>query len=180
MTNTEQARLLMDALEVLHGRGYGLLKLYSYVKQGIGAWRYWVFASSGEFPDAIQDWPGPKLHGSFPGTAELDGMTPDEVVESLLARFPALADDGRGREESYVTWYRHQLAAHPGAVLVMESSRAAQMLGFGDLAVPPLRTWTASDAGPKRGSAMLAAREAAGQRAIERAIARRRARFLKP
>lgn len=179
MMHTEQARLLMDALEVLHARSYGLLKLYSYVKEGIGAWRYWVFASRGEFPDAIQEWPGPKLHGSFPGPCNLSGTTPAEVADSLLARYPELAQAGRGREDSYTAWYQAQLAAHPGSILIMESSLVAQMLGRGNLPVPPLRAWHPSGPPAKQGSAMTAAREAASQRSTMRAIARARRRLSK-
>lgn len=81
----QDARLLMEALAVLHQRGYGRLKLHCYIKEGLGVWRHCVFASD-EFPDNIQAWPGPRCHGSIPGHAAFDGGTVEEVAESVLSR----------------------------------------------------------------------------------------------
>ena len=46
----------MEAVAVLHARGYGLLKLYCYVKEGLGQWRHWLFASDA-FPHGLDPEP---------------------------------------------------------------------------------------------------------------------------
>lgn len=172
MAAEQQARLLMEALAVLHQRGYGRLKLYCYVKEGLGAWRHWVFASD-EFPDSIWAWPGPKCHGSLPGMAIFDGVSVEEVAESVLARCPNVTEAARGHDESYVTWYREMLAAHPEGILEMESAHRASILGYGDVRLPTLKAWTNPPPTPISPEQLVAAREAQRQNEMERARQRR-------
>lgn len=172
MTNRQQARLLMEALAVLHQRGYGRLKLYCYVKEGLGAWRHWVFASD-DFPDNIWAWPGPKCHGSLPGIAQVDGVTVEEVAESVLARCPDVAKAARGQDENYVAWYREMLATYPDGILEMESPFRASIIGYGDVIVPALKTWTSPPQTPMSPEELVATQEAERQRVMERARHRR-------
>ena len=168
MTLGQQARLLMEALAVLHQRGYGRLKLYCYVKEGLGAWRHWVFASD-EFPDNIWAWAGQKCGGSLPGMALFHGFTVEEVAESVLSRCPAVAEAARGQDENYVAWYREMLAAHPDGILVMESPLRASILGYGDVKVPTLKAWMRPPPTPMSSEQLVAAREAEQRRVMERA-----------
>lgn len=139
-TAGEQARLIMEAVAVLHARGYGLLKLYCYVKEGLGAWRHWIFASDA-FPTNIWHWPGMAAHGSLPGHALFDGSTPEDVADSMLREAPQVLDAARGQDATYVNWYREMLLAYPSDVLVMESPSTAEMFRHGPVPVPQLKAW---------------------------------------
>ena len=79
-----QARLIMEAVAVLHARGYGLLKLYCYVKWGISEWRHCVFASD-TLPQTLERWSGPQSHGSIPSLPKFEGTTKDHVANCILA-----------------------------------------------------------------------------------------------
>jgi hypothetical protein len=180
MNPKQEARLLMEALAVLHQRGYGRLKLYCYIKEGLGVWRNCVFASD-EFPDSIQAWPGPKCHGSIPGHSKFEGGTVEEVAESVLARCGnAVAEAARGHDESYVTWYREMLAAYPDGILQMESAHRAHILDYGDIGLPALKAWTEPPPtleGREQLFATLAAeREKVIERARHRHLKRRRSK----
>lgn len=148
----------MEALAALHQRGYGRLKLYCYVKEGI-AWRYWVFASD-DFPDDIGAWPGPKCHGSLPGIAQFGGVTVEEVAESVLKRCPDIAEAARGQDENYVAWYRDLLAAHPDGILEMESPFRASIMDYGEVIVPALKTWISPPLLPMSPEEFAATKEA--------------------
>lgn len=137
----QQARLLMEAIAVLHQRGYGRLKLYSYVKNGLGAWRHWIFASD-EFPDSIMAWSGPKSGGSLPGMAIFSGVTVDEVVESILSRHRLIFQAARGQDAEYEAWYKRMLDDYPDGILEMESPYWARIIDFGDIKLPALKAWT--------------------------------------
>lgn len=158
----------MEAVSLLHQRGYGLLKLYCYVKEGLGTWRHWVFASD-EFPDNIWAWPGPKCRGSLSGMDRFEGSTVEDVADSVLAQCPDVARAARGRDENYVTWYRNMLATHPDGILEMESAFRAHVLGYGDVRVPPIKTWTSPPPTPMSAEQLVAAREAARAQVMERA-----------
>jgi len=172
MDSIQQARLLMEALAVLHRRGYGRLKLYCYVKEGLGVWRHSVFASD-EFPDSILAWRGRKFSGSLPGWASFDGETVEEVAESILARHQTVAEAARGHDESYVAWYREMLATYPDGILEMESAHSASICGYGDIRLPMLKAWTKPPPVPISPEQLVAAREAERQKVMERARQRR-------
>jgi len=172
MDARQQARLLMEALAVLHRRGYGRLKLYCYVKEGLGAWRHWVFASD-EFPDSIGAWRGPQRSGSYPGMTTFDGGTAEEVAESILARCRDVVEAAHGHDESYVAWYREMLANYPDGILVMESAHSASIYDYGDIRLPTLKAWTKPPPVPISPEQLLASREAERQKVMERARQRR-------
>ena len=140
MSSQQLARLLMEALAVLHQQGYGLFKLSCYVKDGIGAWRHCIFASE-EFPDNVGAWLGPKQGGSLPGWGIFSGSTPEEVADNILERYPRLAEAARGQDEVYVSWFQQMLADYPDGVLEMESPDRASIYGVGSIALPALKAW---------------------------------------
>jgi len=158
----------MEAVAVLHRRGYGRLKLYCYVKEGLGAWRHWVIASDA-FPDNIWAWDGPKCQGSLPGMSPFQGQSAEEVAESVLARCPALVEAARGKDEIYVAWFDELLAAHPDGILEMESPLRASIVGDGEVSVPELKAWTSSPPTPMSTDQIAAAQEAAQRQVAERA-----------
>jgi len=172
MDARQQARLLMEALAVLHRRGYGRLKLYCYIKEGLGAWRYWVFASD-EFPDSIGAWRGPKRSGSLPGMTTFDGGTAEEVAESILARCRNVVEAAQGHDESYVAWYREMLATYPDGILEMESAHSASIDGYGDIRLPTLKAWTKPPPALMSPEQLLASRETERLNEMERARQRR-------
>jgi hypothetical protein len=173
MDEIQQARLVMEALAVLHKRGYGHLKLYCYVQDGLGAWPHWVFASD-EFPDNIRAWPGPKCFRNFHGAVEFNGGTAEEVADSVLAQCPNVAEAARGHDEIYVTWYREMLAAYPDGILEMVSAHRARIYDCDDeVRLPTLKAWTNPPPTPLSPEQVLAAREANRQSVMERARQRR-------
>ena len=168
MSPKHQARLIMEAVALLHQRGYGRLKLYCYFKEGLGAWRHWVFASD-EFPDSVEAWVGPKSRGSLAVQESFQDFTVEEVAESILARWPDVAEAARGQDKNYVVWYRELLAAHPVGILEMESPLRASIFGYGEVEVPELKVWMRPPQAQMSAEQLAAAQEAERLRVTERA-----------
>lgn len=160
-----QARLVMEAVAVLHDRGYGLLKLYCYIKEGIGEWRHWVFASDA-FPRGILFWPGTMVEGSIPSWRRFGGMTAEEVAVSMLERAPEVLEAAHGEDIAYVNWYREMLLAYPDGILEMESPYKAKTMQYGEIPLPALKAWEPPVPSPEE---MRAAKEASLQRVMQRA-----------
>lgn len=170
MSNAEtQARHIMEAVGILHSRGYGLLKLVSYIKEGLGQWRYFLFAGDA-FPYNIGSWPGPRIWGSIPSFHRLDGDTSAEVAAFIEEQGVNLLSAAKGSDPIYVNWYAEILQRHPLDVLLMESPDRARMLHHGWIPVPPLKRWTAPNPTPEE---RLAAEKAERDRIMQRAIERR-------
>lgn len=125
-----RARMLMDAVAELHRRGHGRLKLFAYVKEGLGVWRHWLFASDA-FPSSAAELPRPLAHGSLPGGAIANGSTASELADAIVTSFPDLVAAATGDDAEYVEWYRRMLEAEPDGVLEMESPRRATVGGRG-------------------------------------------------
>jgi hypothetical protein len=123
----ELARLILEAVAVLHERSYGRLKVHCYVKDGLGAWRHTLFAAS-SYPIArgFSDLPTPWAHGSLPGSPVAKGLTAVEVADAIERKFPELLDAARGSDSEYELWYRELLAAHPGCVFEIETPNSAR------------------------------------------------------
>lgn len=128
MSPKQQARLIMEAVALLHQRGFGRLKLFCYVKEGLGAWRHGLFASD-TFPGSIEDLPKPKAIGSLPGMAIANGDSPEEVADDIVSKHPELANAALGSDHVYVEWYGRMIAEHPHGILEMESSQEAIIAG---------------------------------------------------
>lgn len=128
MRAKNQARLIMEAVSVLHQRGFGHLKLFCYFKEGLGAWRHMLFASE-SFPDHIRDLPEPIASGSLPGWPVSQGKTPEEIADGIIAKHPRLAEAAFGGEDPYAIWYRNVLAMHAEGIIQMESSKVAKING---------------------------------------------------
>jgi hypothetical protein len=128
MSPKQHARLIMEAVALLHQRGFGRLKLFCYVKEGLGAWRHGLFASD-TFPESIRDLPEPNATGSLPGMAVANGDSPEEVADDIVSKHPELANAALGSDHVYVEWYGRMIAEHPQGVLEMESPREAVIAG---------------------------------------------------
>ena len=85
LTDPQRARLLMEAVAALHESGHGRLKLFSYVKDGLGAWRHGLFAAD-HYPTVGEGAPRLRVAGSLPGWPVADGDSVAEVVNSLRLR----------------------------------------------------------------------------------------------
>ena len=116
----------MEAVAVLHQRGSGRLKLFCYVKEGLGAWRHCLIASD-TFPNRIHDLSESSGLCSLPGSPIAAGDTPQDIADHILLRYPKLVDAALGSDPAYVDWFAQLLAAHPEGVLEMESPRLASM-----------------------------------------------------
>lgn len=121
-----QARLIMEAVAILHDRGFGRLKLICYVKEGVGAWRHFLFAAD-SFPNDLAEAPQPVVWGSLPGMGVAAGGTAEAMADEILACYPQLADASRGLDSHYVSWYRDLLTSFPDGVLEMEFADSASI-----------------------------------------------------
>lgn len=121
-------RAIMEAVAVLHDRGYGRLKLFCYVKEGLGAWRHQLFAGD-RFPPQGAPLPRPVAGGSLPSWPVARGATAEQVADAVLAAHPGLAAAAVGADDAYVAWYREMLVAHPVGALEMESGTEACISG---------------------------------------------------
>ncbi len=119
-------RFVMESVAELHKRGYGRLKLFCYLKEGVAAWRHWLFADD-KFPDTWEAIPKPKLHGSVPwlSSPTFDGDTVEEAADRFVLTNPELAEAARGTDPGYVNWYAEMISMDPFAILEMESSTVA-------------------------------------------------------
>lgn len=120
LTPYKQARVLIEAVAVLHERGYERLHLVSYVKEGLGAWRHMLFAADSYLPQS-GPLPEPIARGSLPGLAIARGETPEEMADDLERRYPELIAASRGSLPKHVRWYRELLQAHPGRAFELEN-----------------------------------------------------------
>lgn len=170
-----EARRLMEAVNILHKRGYGLLKLVSYIKEGLGEWRYFLFAGD-VFPDHIASWPGPMIRGSIPSLHRLDGDTPFQIAAAIEAQGADLLKTAKGSDETYVNWYTEVLRQYPDQVLLMESPDYAEVFHHGPIPVPALKRWTAPSLTPEE---LLALQEAERNQLMQRAKERRARRRRK-
>lgn len=120
LTPYQQARVLIEAVAVLHERGYGRLHLVSYVKEGLGAWRHMLFATDSYTP---QSGPLPEIvaRGSLPGHAVAKGGTPREMADDIERRYPDMIAASRGSLPEHVRWYRELLEAYPGKAFELEN-----------------------------------------------------------
>jgi len=136
-TNRDRAhaRMVMEAIELLHSYGYGRLKLYSYLKDGLPAWRYILFAADC-FPSKVDDLPKPLVCGSVPTWIIADGESKSELAEALLSKYPELFKSAHGRDDIYVSWYRRMLSDHPDDILLMERQDIAEILDYGIISTP--------------------------------------------
>lgn len=119
-------RLLMEGVAKLHQRGFGRLKLLSYVKEGLGAWRVFLFAGD-QWPDQLSDIPEPSfscrnVEGDLP--AFESGMEAARVLEE---RIPTVLKAARGRDAVYEQWFARLLEDHPVGILVMEDAERARV-----------------------------------------------------
>lgn len=127
-TNTENARFIVESVEILHRQGYGKLKLTSYVKDGIMAWRHWLFASD-SFPTCWETYQKRRLGGSSISSPVAFGESATEVAEILLMKNPEFFETAKGSDPIYENWYREMLIANPVGVLEMEFPHTAKMNG---------------------------------------------------
>lgn len=124
----KQARLIMEAVAVLHARGYGRLKLLCYIKEGLGAWRHGLFVAD-TFPRHMRELSNKIGVGSLPGWPLATGQAAEEVADALIAKYPELMQSALGTDDAYVSWYKSMLAQYPKGILQMESSDEASIAG---------------------------------------------------
>ncbi len=117
----------MEAVALLHDEGYGRLKIYCYIKSGLGAWRHYLFAAD-RFLQRISDLPKPIASGSLPDWPIAAGSTAELIAKSLLEKFPELLHAAVGEDSTYTNWYRLLLQQYPTSVLLMERQDIARLL----------------------------------------------------
>ena len=130
MSARDDARLVMETVAELHRRGYGRVKLFCYIKEGLGAWRHWLFASD-SFPSSASELPHPALHGSIPWlwTPTIEGDSPVDAAKNFIESQPEIISDALGEDTVYVQWYSKMLESNPSGILEMESPNEAKING---------------------------------------------------
>lgn len=123
----QRARIILDSIALLQIEGYGRLKIYCYIKEGLGAWRHNIFAGD-KFPTHLPDLPKPVAHGSLPDWPVVGGNDAESVARNLLRKFPDLFVNAKGMDDIYTNWFQSTLRAHPGSVIVMERQDIARLL----------------------------------------------------
>ncbi len=123
--NHRVARLLLEAVAHLANHGYGRLRIFCYIKEGLGVWRYMLFASDEFSAD------GPNSSGlrSIPGWEPERGETVQAVAAHLLQECPKLMQDAAGPPGDYGAWLLKVLEEHPDGVLEMETPKEASIGG---------------------------------------------------
>jgi hypothetical protein len=127
----EIARLVMETVGELHDRGYGRLKLFCYIKEGLGVWRNFLFVGD-NFPGSISQLPKPILSGSIPwlSTPTVEGGSPVDAADNFIKTHPEFSSLAVGRDDIYVNWYKNMLRLHKAGVLEMESPFVAKIDGI--------------------------------------------------
>lgn len=130
MSAISDARLVMDTIAELHKRGYGRLKLFCYIKEGLGVWRHWLFVSD-SFPSSVSELPRPSLHGSIPWlwTPTIEGNSPEDAADRFIETRQEIALAARGEDSIYTSWYSEMLKMQPSGILEMESPNEAMLDG---------------------------------------------------
>ena len=128
MSGWQEMTLVLETIGELHRRGFGRLKLYCYVKEGLCAWRHNLFAAD-TFPSELPA--QPCAWGSCPERPVVSGDSPQRAADELIARRPDLAAAAKGEDPLYTVWFA-QLLAHLAqrdfrALLEMESPTEAYL-----------------------------------------------------
>lgn len=129
MNRREQARLIMETIGVLHQEGYGLLKLYCYVKEGMGRWTYIVFAGD-RLPPSSYHVPPEHIFGSLMSYDLCDCVESVDDVLTIFRGYSNVLELAKGSDPVYVAWYADMLVkTAPVGVLEMEGPHAAFIRG---------------------------------------------------
>lgn len=121
----------MEAVGVLHQQGHGLLKLYCYVKEGLGRWTFFVYASD-QLARSVSAAHLPRnyMSGAVMGYEPFGCVETVEDVIALFRRDPALLDQAKGDDPVYVAWYAGMLKnSAPNGYLEMETPDTAFISG---------------------------------------------------
>lgn len=125
----------MEMIGELHKMGYGKLKLYCYIKDGIGTWRSVVFSSDNWAPgpfsppeSSIVAW----LHNNAPKL-----INPRQAAElfSSDGGNHEILQQAKGCDTLYVDWYEDMLKkSRPDGILLMEHADEFNVDGGGETA----------------------------------------------
>jgi hypothetical protein len=131
MNSKAIAAATLCAVVLLHDRGYGRLRVTAYVKEGLGAWRYRLFASD-DFDTRAQ--PTTQI-ASLPGNALVQGSDPVSIANAIEASFPELMASALGPSGPYAIWLKKITATQGDQTFEMEEGSVAQ-LGGAPIATP--------------------------------------------
>jgi hypothetical protein len=126
--NELQARMILEAIAILHKQGFGRLKIFCYVKAGLGAWRHNLFAAD-YFPEKLENLPLPIAHGTLPGWPVSGEGSPEAIALQILNKHPQLCANAKGNDEAYVGWFSTLLKDYPNDILEMEGPNVARIVG---------------------------------------------------
>jgi hypothetical protein len=125
----------MEAVGELHGRGYSRLKLYCYIKEGLGRWRH-ILVAADDFPEEPLQLPGEcVLFEPADFAFRRDFTDPFALADDFESQH-SFFSHARGLDEAYVTWYREMLEqTAPWGIIMMESPDRASFYYHGGMRV---------------------------------------------
>lgn len=128
MRNPNHPQLVLDVIARLHSKGFGRLKLICYTKDGVGAWRYLVFAAD-DFPDGRihSNIPQPLVRGSYPDWKLIQDTDVEAAAASFAAENQELMRAAQGSDVVYTEWFSSVAALARGARLEMERADLARI-----------------------------------------------------
>jgi hypothetical protein len=121
-------RLAMEMIGELHERGYGRLKLFCYIKEGLGVWRSFLFVGD-NFPDRISELPRPILDGTryWLSVPADEGSSARDAADDFVKTQHEFLSTAIGKDDIYVNWYSNMLRLYKNGVLEMESPFVAKI-----------------------------------------------------
>lgn len=117
-----RARRLMEIIGELHKLGYGKLKLYSYIKEGMGRLQF-IFFVDEKLPSSLQEAKQRIFHWStypLPDYPDLS-LPPHEAAKDFVTHHSDSIEAARGMDSVYVEWFAKMLKlTAPFGTLIME------------------------------------------------------------
>ena len=131
LNQREYQQLVLDMIVTLHKKGYGLLKLLCYTKEGLGAWRHMVFAAD-TFPDGRirANIPEPKVFCSFRDMPLARHIDPETSGILFLASNSELGQRAIGNDSRYTSWFSSIAMIQANGVFEMERPHLATLGGI--------------------------------------------------
>ena len=126
-------RFVMEMIKELHNLGYEKIRLYCYIKEGLGEWRHFIFAHD-YLPSTEYNYPEPNVDADY---ALSGSKTPRDAALKFISINPEISLAGKGKDPFYRAWYSALLErCGPGSVMEMESAKGAiirDRRGFHDI-----------------------------------------------
>jgi len=121
-THEQHARHIVEAVSKLHSQGFGRLRLFCYVKEGLPAWRHLLFVS--EF---FQRGTCATPLFSVPTNPISLADNSEAIAKEIKDYHPDLIEQARGPFDDYCAWFKKIIEFYPNETFEMEDASIASM-----------------------------------------------------